>query len=583
MDKSMKKRKERLSVQLDVWKTARLYLDDNCALLTEHERKALAGLIRSRNPRALLSRVDELLGDYSSAPDRCRFLLQIRSFFKKNEDLRGEHCAEAAERNFHKAEALCRITNKRLDHFSKYPDRAPELVKECLPSMRAYIARVVGCVDDWLEEIPRLIRLTSGATASATRDRALPYLKMRRCYDVTKGCMPYVHAIVRYLTGGTPDMRIVNQNRVVLVAKNCDTDRTIAAEPIGNLPVQLTVDSWFKRCLRRVGIDLSNQGTNRELARRGVELNLATVDLSMASDTLALNTVLDLFPEDWSRVLMALRTPCWKGFGSFGTYAKFSSMGNGFTFTVETIVFAAMCQSLGSRCYSVYGDDIIIESHLTPKLLSLLQFYGFKMNVHKSFIDGPFRESCGAYFSHGQDVKPFFLKGEPVTQPDLCHALNGLFGVATYGGSLYLYLCELVRKEKLPLVPENECTRSGVFIHPYEAYRRGLIRNTAFGPAFRGLVEVPKSVLVPQLCDDAENDDTLRGRRWKQKRARLYWHFNACTKGRSTIGDDFICRWLRLEEPIISSVYSSTRLRVRKDWAIYKPIAPLKGVYWPTS
>jgi hypothetical protein len=62
-------------------------------------------------------------------------------------------------------------------------------------------------------------------------------------------------------------------------------------------------------------------------------------------------------------------------------------MGNGYTFTIETLVFAAICKSIGSRQFSVYGDDIIIETELYEPLVEMLSYLGFEVNKEKSHHD----------------------------------------------------------------------------------------------------------------------------------------------------------------------------------------------------
>jgi hypothetical protein len=40
----------------------------------------------------------------------------------------------------------------------------------------------------------------------------------------------------------------------------------------------------------------------------------------------------------------------------------------------------------------------------------MMDFYGFRVNGKKSHHDSPFRESCGAHYYWGVDVKPIYLK-----------------------------------------------------------------------------------------------------------------------------------------------------------------------------
>jgi hypothetical protein len=72
-------------------------------------------------------------------------------------------------------------------------------------------------------------------------------------------------------------------------------------------------------------------------------------------------------------------------------------MGNGFTFELMTLILTSLCRTLDPDS-SVFGDDIIIDSGSSSRLIQLLEEVGFRVNVDKTFTSGPFRESCGANF-----------------------------------------------------------------------------------------------------------------------------------------------------------------------------------------
>jgi hypothetical protein len=59
--------------------------------------------------------------------------------------------------------------------------------------------------------------------------------------------------------------------------------------------------------------------------------------------------------------------------------------------------------------FSVYGDDIIVRSAVAPRVLKYLQVCGFTANRKKTFLSGPFRESCGTDWFEGEDVRPINL------------------------------------------------------------------------------------------------------------------------------------------------------------------------------
>ena len=91
-------------------------------------------------------------------------------------------------------------------------------------------------------------------------------------------------------------------------------------------------------------------------------------------------------------------------------------MGNGFTFPLETLIFWALTASACEGdvdSVSVYGDDIICPRERADDVIDTLTMCGFKINLEKSFVEGPFRESCGCDYYKGIDIRPFYKK-EPV-------------------------------------------------------------------------------------------------------------------------------------------------------------------------
>lgn len=217
-------------------------------------------------------------------------------------------------------------------------------------------------------------------------------------------------------------VKLVQENIVGFVPKTAATHRSVAVEPLLNGFLQKGVDKWMRNALKRVGLDLSNQLTNCEWARQGSlsdgdDDGWVTIDLSAASDSISTEVVRHLLPYDWFILLDALRSKYYRfDEGATDTvrkYEKFASMGNGFCFPLETLLFAAVCHSASGGSanvdFRVYGDDIIVKRKHAARVLELLSEAGFKVNVDKTFLEGPFRESCGADFWRGEDVRPFTL------------------------------------------------------------------------------------------------------------------------------------------------------------------------------
>jgi hypothetical protein len=224
-------------------------------------------------------------------------------------------------------------------------------------------------------------------------------------------------------------------NRVCTVPKNYKTDRTIAIEPDMNIYVQKGIGAMIRQRLRRIGIDLNSQQENQNMAFLGSYFdNLATVDLSMASDTISLEIVRQLIPSDWLQALEQARSPYGRlPSGVWLEYQKFSSMGNGYTFELETLIFWGICSAvihlldLKDRRLAVYGDDIVISKEAVPFLLECLEWCGFKANTDKTYSSGPFRESCGKHFFSGNDVTPFYVRRPVAKLTDLFLLHNNLY------------------------------------------------------------------------------------------------------------------------------------------------------------
>lgn len=214
----------------------------------------------------------------------------------------------------------------------------------------------------------------------------------------------------------------VECGQLMFVAKNAKTDRSIIIEPSLNTMLQRGIGKFMKSRLLKFGINLFDQNEGKNSNRRralmaSIDGRLATIDLSSASDTIAKELVKELLPYDWYSLLESCRTGyvvC-KEYEYSTELEKFSSMGNGFTFELETLIFYALtfavCEVEGIvPDVTVYGDDIIAPVEVFDKLRYVFNEVGFTINKEKSYASGPFRESCGGDYFLGQDVRPFYQK-----------------------------------------------------------------------------------------------------------------------------------------------------------------------------
>jgi hypothetical protein len=228
------------------------------------------------------------------------------------------------------------------------------------------------------------------------------------------------------------DPLVVRGNRFTTVPKDANKDRGICVEPGVNVFLQLGVGKHLRARLRRVGIDLDEgQPTHRLLACVGSQSgDYSTIDLSSASDTVCTNLVRLLLPPEWFELLDALRSRRTWFEGAWHYNQKFSSMGNGFTFELETLLFYAIskeaCGGGATGDLWIYGDDIIVPTIYFQEVISALRYFGFTPNPRKSFGSGYFRESCGGDYFNGVDVRPFYLKSLPAEPHEWIAFHNGL-------------------------------------------------------------------------------------------------------------------------------------------------------------
>nr|APG77123.1 hypothetical protein [Hubei levi-like virus 6] len=232
-------------------------------------------------------------------------------------------------------------------------------------------------------------------------------------------------------------------NVIFTVPKNDQIDRAAAKEYAWNMFWQKSAGTMIRCRLKRIGIDLNDQSINNRLARiASMGQLLSTLDLSSASDSITRELVWRLLPPDWFEILDNLRSLGSNLDGKFHLWSLFSTMGNGFTFELESLIFYALAKAsvnrtVGKGVVSIYGDDIIVPSgEPTSLLISCLEYCGFAVNLDKSFTEGPFKESCGGHYFLGWEITPIYIR-EPIKTWQCCiKFLNSLrvYLLTTYGG-----------------------------------------------------------------------------------------------------------------------------------------------------
>ncbi len=342
---------------------------------------------------------------------------------------------EVALKKFRLSETSCKAVNSRFKYggSSGLTPRAVWLHN----AITRKIAAILGEIDE--EELFSLANWGPGASTLIKRREASSPAKFQLETGITRDLFSQFFTRMTYeypLWGNRLsqlEMSIQVGNRVTTVPKNAKTDRVIAIEPGFNLWFQKAVGELIKRRLRKCGIDLRYQSRNQALARKGsVSGKLGTIDLSSASDTISTELVRDLLPPAWFDVMDTCRSHYGQLDGELVKWEKFSSMGNGFTFPLQSLLFYATafcCAELAgceTRDVSVYGDDIIIPVDAFELFSEMMLAYGFSLNTKKSFISSRFRESCGSHYYGGSDCKPIYLKDRLQTVTDVYRLANAV-------------------------------------------------------------------------------------------------------------------------------------------------------------
>lgn len=435
--------------------------------------------------------------NYLSADDYLRDVACV-DLLRKMEDLPTSANKRAnALANFWAAEKSCYQANERLSPFLFDCQRqSEEGVQRFIILARKYVKAILGPCPSSVEGrfgpgstyadkgllTTVADKMSSQPTLTGGSEGAWPWLVPWTCTQWASAC---ANADRRPLS--------VRGNRFATVPKDCTKFRGIAIEPSINLFYQLGFGRLMKRRIAAWGFDLEHaQEIHKQAAcEASITGSLATIDLSNASDTICRNLVKLLLPHRWFSALDSLRSPFTKVDGKWVKLEKFSSMGNGFTFELETVIFTALCCAVMEthdvnpipwENVFVFGDDIIVPTSLAREVISVLRFFGLRENVQKTFIEGPFRESCGGDYLNGVDVRPHYLKESPNEPHEWIALANGLFrlGRGHHNSGHYSNFVHRARLRVLDAIPSRIRNCRGpvglgdLVIHDHES--RGIIR-----------------------------------------------------------------------------------------------------------
>lgn len=392
---------------------------------------------------------------------------QLRSLLSKfsTEEYSDEVGEEVAYRKFLDSERRCELVN------NFYMSRTrPSGVNQLTEYTKKIIAEVLGDVGDLftsfsealgafdtndrlfidyvvggkMSDLPDGFEFGPGVSVSARKKGSSRKAKSLESSieklsnaTVTHNCWSFIGPVMRKL--GFPRPSLVKGSQLTFAAKKVGELRAICYEASINMLFQKWVGRLIRRKLKAYfGIDLRDQTRNKRCSKLGsVTKGWATIDLTSASDHNAYVYVLEVVPPEWFKVLDSLRS---RGYhnqrGELSEFQKFSTMGNGFTFELETLIFAAVTLASiriwGDASYSprdiiCYGDDICVETRFYDIVVQGLTVIGHTPNLEKSFKTGPFRESCGGDYFDGLNVTPVRIKelrlDDPTTVIDIHNRL----------------------------------------------------------------------------------------------------------------------------------------------------------------
>lgn len=332
-----------------------------------------------------------------------------------------------------------RKTNQRLllgDESFQSCSRNPDGVKPVWTTSDRLIAKIRSIVSEILGPLDYDSLFVKGnhTNGASTRVRRCEYAAIQKH---TGQAHVSERALKHWLTAASATVlssqNLVVQNESVMftVPKATEIDRVACKEPEINMFLQRIVGNKIRAKLRKRGIDLNDQTINQRLAKSALRDGLATIDLSSASDSITTQLVCELLPVDWFCLLNDLRVHRVSIDDISHEPEMFSSMGNGFTFELESLLFYAMTRAIAWESnvkgrISVYGDDIIAPKVLGARIKRVFAWFGFKVNSKKSNWSGMFRESCGKHYYNHREVTPFYLRAPVRQKTDVIRILNHL-------------------------------------------------------------------------------------------------------------------------------------------------------------
>lgn len=392
--------------------------------------------------------------------------------------------------------------------------------RNCRLSNRPYVRQLLAAralVGDFCTQYPfdeevfiKSVRSSSGASIGVPYTDPSPRQKWTFPISVTSRALPtlqhYINAdpLLRESLemmnrkNGNQLYRVVAGSKHFVVNKDDKIDRNCGKEPTWNMNCQLALMDQMVHGLKehplfRLDITVLPERHQQLAKKASIDLGDATIDCSNASDSILLVLVEFLFSSNmaskvWFEQLKTFRSDNIEVDHKQHLLPIISTMGNAYTFPLETLVFYALSVSAvyvdenphsrsvlvdpsSVKKVSVFGDDIIVPTKNANSVINLLQKCGIEINTTKSFFDDyPFRESCGGDFFAGHDVRPLSIKEPPQGANNELAWLYIIFnGLVSRIHSVYgLPYEDIIEFSSVKLVRDHlkQLSEQGIFVVP---------------------------------------------------------------------------------------------------------------------
>ena len=371
---------------------------------------------------------------------------------------------EAAKQASRESESDCSKANDRLATWLEGGNAPSDLVSRAILLAKDRVSQILGDFpsDEWLDKCRFGPGVTAEDSATHVFDKIQGSLGINpsgyqlACAAINSS-QSWRSSHFRVPSGFEGPLPLVTRLPLMdygvrtYVPKTAVTDRPIEIQPGMSVYMQLGIGALIREQLKLVGIDL-DQGWrhNQHLAYRGsIDDSIVTADLKSASDSICYTLVNWIVPADWLHAMTLCRPRFLLDGDKLVETERFSSMGNGYTFELESLIFYSLgwaCSILSDasrRDLTVFGDDIAVGAPAWPLLQEVFTFCGFTFNTSKTFGSGAFRESCGADWYLGVDISPLRIKEEVLDVPTTLELANRVrryscdHGRSDYGDSTW--------------------------------------------------------------------------------------------------------------------------------------------------